>query len=629
MLHVYSVCSIKMDILAKTVDADVMQKFVGLQCDFQGCGKQIDGYVDELKAHYVSEHKILTSSKLSSQIQCSICGQQYWFFNGLKTHIEKKHPRRDIQPAQENEIDIVDPQDNEQVTNDAECGTAVTGLTNPHFYDCENICLEQTSGIISELITSLRCDVSLPESKLKTFIDHKWTDELLLDFDESDFIKMNIIEAGVQKQILKIIKKIKGDLGESSRQNLDESSSHPDLDESLDRSMNVSGGEASNPHKNMCRSILFRSSCNYIVKILDNEEIPDSDQLNAMNRALMGHFFAGNPYPTLNDKQELAKKYILAFPFLSQLRKNNTDPPESYFFYKNGGKERGLHTGIIQSHCHHLQTKIKPEDRKQKKRKPADNREEPSELVQPAREIASMRACNANIAEIQSGMESCHALFVFLTNKKGPNCLQNVLQAFPHVLSFQGIIIRQIFDRLHPEQSNARSIEQLLRAGILLDERSFSSFDDKLVRGALRILKQMPNRGISLKGQVGADPDVVFAQPLIQWIHTDATKSNNEWLDNHAEDESNQMPHIVCLAPTKQSGQFYVVFNSYSLSVGNHFPIAVEILFKMIVALNLKTPAPLKKMYDLIALQIFKTINSSESVAVTKLNKRLNELYEG
>ncbi|KAL1398891.1 hypothetical protein pipiens_002315 [Culex pipiens pipiens] len=41
-----------MDILAKTVDADVMQKFVGLQCDFQGCGKQIDGYVDELKAHY-------------------------------------------------------------------------------------------------------------------------------------------------------------------------------------------------------------------------------------------------------------------------------------------------------------------------------------------------------------------------------------------------------------------------------------------------------------------------------------------------------------------------------------------------------------------------------------------------
>lgn len=65
----------------------------------------------------------------------------------------------------------------------------------------------------------------------------------MLDFDESDFIKMNIIEAGVQKQILKIIKKIKGDLGESSRQNLDESSSHPDLDESLDRSMNVSGGE--------------------------------------------------------------------------------------------------------------------------------------------------------------------------------------------------------------------------------------------------------------------------------------------------------------------------------------------------------------------------------------------------
>ncbi|KAL1398892.1 hypothetical protein pipiens_002316 [Culex pipiens pipiens] len=203
------------------------------------------------------------------------------------------------------------------------------------------------------------------------------------------------------------------------------------------------------------------------------------------------------------------------------------------------------------------------------------------------------------------------------------------MQAFPHVLSFQGIIIRQIFDRLHPEQSNARSIEQLLRAGILLDERSFSSFDDKLVRGALRILKQMPNRGISLKGQVGADPDVVFAQPLIQWIHTDATKSNNEWLDNHAENRINQMPHIVCLAPTKQSGQFYVVFNSYSLSVGNHFPIAVEILFKMIIALNLKTPAPLKKMYDLIALQIFKTIDSSESVAVTKLNKRLNELYEG
>lgn len=73
---------------------------------------------------------------------------------------------------------------------------------------------------------------------------HKWTDELLLDFDESDCIKMGIIEAGLQKKILKIIKKMNDDLGETSRQDLDQSSSRA-LDETIssDCSMNVSCGE--------------------------------------------------------------------------------------------------------------------------------------------------------------------------------------------------------------------------------------------------------------------------------------------------------------------------------------------------------------------------------------------------
>lgn len=144
--------------------------YIGLKCGIQGCGKRIDGYVDELKEHHVKDHRMPSSSKLPSQIQCSICGQQYWFFSALKTHIKQNHPRRDLQPAQQNENIIEDPPVDELNANEADIEIAVTGLTNPHFYDCENVSLEQTSSIISELITNLRCDVSLPESKLQAFI---------------------------------------------------------------------------------------------------------------------------------------------------------------------------------------------------------------------------------------------------------------------------------------------------------------------------------------------------------------------------------------------------------------------------------------------------------------------------
>uniref|UniRef100_A0A8D8AD08 (northern house mosquito) hypothetical protein n=1 Tax=Culex pipiens TaxID=7175 RepID=A0A8D8AD08_CULPI len=148
------------------------------------------------------------------------------------------------------------------------------------------------------------------------------------------------------------------------------------------------------------------------------------------------------------------------------------------------------------------------------------------------------------------------------------------------------------------------------------------------IRGALRLLKSMPNRGITFKGSIGEDSDIVFAAPLIRWIHTDSTKSNDEWLNNHSEEAANQPPHIVCLAPSKLSGQMYIVFNGYSLSVGNLFPYAMEILFKLIFTLKLTIPPHLMKLNDLISLQIFKNIQSTKYVTTAALHKRLNELFD-
>lgn len=45
------------------------------------------------------------------------------------------------------------------------------GIQNPYFMDDEGATLEETSKHIVNLVTNLRCDVSLPESKLQAFLD--------------------------------------------------------------------------------------------------------------------------------------------------------------------------------------------------------------------------------------------------------------------------------------------------------------------------------------------------------------------------------------------------------------------------------------------------------------------------
>lgn len=151
--------------------------YLGLQCHVEGCEHRV-GSIAELKDHF-RMHGISTSAKTDLQIRCTLCRTQFWYFRSLSAHIKKYHPSIAENPPTINE----EPLRDDLVGIDAEAGDdyghdnenqaeiVIQGLTHPYFNESNNISLAQLSDTVSELITRLRCDVTLPENKLQAFIE--------------------------------------------------------------------------------------------------------------------------------------------------------------------------------------------------------------------------------------------------------------------------------------------------------------------------------------------------------------------------------------------------------------------------------------------------------------------------
>ncbi|XP_062540739.1 uncharacterized protein LOC134208809 [Armigeres subalbatus] len=98
----------------------------------------------------------------------------------------------------------------------------------------------------------------------------------------------------------------------------------------------------------------------YLYKTLDANIIPDQNGLHALTRIaakkLSTRILDGGRYPEIHEMVQLAKEIINLFPILERTRLHNTAPPESFFFWIHGGKERGPHTGVV---YHHLRNTIR------------------------------------------------------------------------------------------------------------------------------------------------------------------------------------------------------------------------------------------------------------------------------
>ncbi|XP_058467657.1 uncharacterized protein LOC131440409 [Malaya genurostris] len=152
-------------------------KAIELRCHMKGCGLLLKGGVDrldELKYHYRNVHQLNTSSKNVLPFMCSICNGTYLKFYHLKAHILKCHLEYN-QETVEDSHSSASLRSNEMDTEYAADNNVSDFhlITNPFFFE-PPVTLEQVSLEMLNQITKMHCDVSLPESKIKVFIEG-WT----------------------------------------------------------------------------------------------------------------------------------------------------------------------------------------------------------------------------------------------------------------------------------------------------------------------------------------------------------------------------------------------------------------------------------------------------------------------
>lgn len=124
----------------------------------------------ELKSHFKNTHGLNTSNVADVPFKCSECGYLYDRFKSLKRHIVAFHPpdfdeEQDVTGEREESERYIIPDPEE---DDVELD--YSGITNMKFFDSP-VSTEQLSKTINDFITKMRCDVSVPESKVQEFID--------------------------------------------------------------------------------------------------------------------------------------------------------------------------------------------------------------------------------------------------------------------------------------------------------------------------------------------------------------------------------------------------------------------------------------------------------------------------
>lgn len=133
-----------------------------------GCTSFIPGYVEELKTHIKQIHKLNTSLRNSVPLRCANCGTIFTCFKRIKDHILRHHkPHTKPRSECENPSDPQEPMEVEDeigFMNDE-------GITNPNYFT-GSVSREELHGIASSFITTMRCDVSLTETKIKMFMEH-------------------------------------------------------------------------------------------------------------------------------------------------------------------------------------------------------------------------------------------------------------------------------------------------------------------------------------------------------------------------------------------------------------------------------------------------------------------------
>ncbi|XP_065084047.1 uncharacterized protein LOC135706360 [Ochlerotatus camptorhynchus] len=296
---------------------------------------------------------------------------------------------------------------------------------------------------------------------------------------------------------------------------------------------------------------------------------------------------------------------------------------QSYFFWHNGGLGKGPHTGLIETRVSNIRKDLLPEDRLFRRTK-KDIIIVEDECVRHAAHLAALIPTAANARQIAEGMAQTNDLLKLLLQK---NNIQDIIETFPHLLSYEGEMIIQAFDRIQANIYVAGDLKTLLRVGLLFDTTSWNMVEDDFVRGALRLMKKLSNKGIKRTIIMeNASMEEITAAPLIRW--TKYTQTDIGFDEKLAVKQSSATvvgPLIICVADRYKQGNMYVVFNQNVIPCGDSSTRAIEILFKSFAVLGLKVPMLLRKLNDMISVNVWGTKHYSKCKSVTELTVRYKE----
>ncbi|XP_058811380.1 uncharacterized protein LOC131692502 isoform X2 [Topomyia yanbarensis] len=363
----------------------------------------------------------------------------------------------------------------------------------------------------------------------------------LWQLNEDDLLEMGIIEKGPRKIILNVIERhFENIVSENVAEN----------------GQNLFNEEQ---QRESIRSILAKEPkfLKILTRQLDCGIVPEPKKMLYMNRILTKHFFEHQilrekKYPTWQQKQDLAIHILDEFPQLENTCVSENAPKESYFFWKNGGLDRGPHTGLIETRVSNMRKDLLPEDRLFRRTKKTVIIVE-DELVQLAAHLAALIPTATNARQVAEGMAQVHSLHKALLQE---NNFHIIVKTFPHLLAYEGEMIIQAFDRIQTNIHALGDLQTLLRAGLLFDNASWSMVEDDFVRGALRLIKKLSNRGIKRTTVLeNASMEEIAAAPLIRWKSYVRTEIGfDEKLAVQQSSATIIEPHIICIADRYKRG---------------------------------------------------------------------------
>lgn len=135
------------------------------------CAEQFD-VLDGLKVHLKNRHGINSTGRDQEPFKCSLCNNKIFvYYSSFKKHVKNKHPYIKLTAEGSNTIEESPAEiDGEERNSDNAITPINDRIKNPYFHECstnKQIMVEEFSKIISKM----RCDVKIPESKIQDFMN--------------------------------------------------------------------------------------------------------------------------------------------------------------------------------------------------------------------------------------------------------------------------------------------------------------------------------------------------------------------------------------------------------------------------------------------------------------------------